>query len=140
MPYAVHTTDRYSGLVGEVFLPDGRSFNQAFVKAGMAWWYKPHAAKDTTLAQLEAEARAPQRELWAEAHPIPPWAWRKETHGASAASSGAASGEVLGTRNTRVYHLPGCPGYERMKPTNRVLFATEAEAQQAGYRRAGHCP
>jgi endonuclease YncB( thermonuclease family) len=136
----IHATDRYGRIVGEVLLPDGRNLSQELVREGMAWWYKPYAAKDTTLAQLEAEARAAHRGLWADAAPIPPWEWRKETHTASAASTGAASGEVHGNRNTRVYHLPGCPGYNRMKPTNLVPFATEAEAQQAGYRRAGNCP
>jgi micrococcal nuclease len=70
----VRDTDRYGRLVGEVLLPDGRSLNQELVRAGMAWWYLPYAPKDTTLAQLETEARAAKRGLWAEAHPIPPWA------------------------------------------------------------------
>lgn len=73
----VKNTDRYGRLVGEVMLQDGRSVNQELVKAGMAWWYKPYAPKDTTLAQLEAEARAAKRGLWADANPVPPWAWRK---------------------------------------------------------------
>jgi len=105
-----------------------------------AWWYRPYAPKETILAQLEAEARTAKRGLWADAHPIPPWAWRKEKHVAPSTASATADGAVHGTRNTRVYHLPGCPGYEQMKPTNRVLFATEAEAQQAGYRKAKNCP
>src|SRR5439155_11941608 len=75
----IHATDRYGRIVGEVLLPDGRSLSQELVKAGMAWWYRPYAAKDTTLAQLEAETRAAQRWLWADAHPMPPWAWRRET-------------------------------------------------------------
>jgi endonuclease YncB( thermonuclease family) len=136
----IHATDRYGRLVGGVLLPNGRSLNQELVRVGLAWWYRSYAPKDTTLAQLEAEARAAQRGLWADAHPIPPWAWRKEKHGASAVSPGVASGEIHGTRNTRVYHLPDCPDYNRMKPTHLVTFATEAEAQQAGYRRAGNCP
>jgi micrococcal nuclease len=136
----VHATDRYGRIVGQVLLPDGRDLSQELVKEGMAWWYKPYAAKDTTLAQLEAEARAAQRGLWADAHPIPPWAWRKETHVASAASPEAASSAVHGNRNTKVYHLPDCPGYNRMQPAHLVPFATETEAQQAGYRRAGNCP
>jgi endonuclease YncB( thermonuclease family) len=69
----VHTTDRYSRLVGEGLLPDGRSLNQELVKAGMAWWYRQHAPNDTTLAQLEAEARTAKRGLWADANPVPPW-------------------------------------------------------------------
>jgi len=70
----IRDTDRYGRLVGDVLLPDGRSLNQELVKAGLAWWYKPYAPHDTTLAQLEADARAAQRGLWAEAHPVPPWA------------------------------------------------------------------
>jgi endonuclease YncB( thermonuclease family) len=53
----IHANDRYGRLVGEVLLPDGRSLNQELVRAGMAWWYRPYAPHDTTLAQLEAEAR-----------------------------------------------------------------------------------
>lgn len=49
-------------------------------------------------------------------------------------------GEIHGNRNTRVYHLPGCPGYNAMRQANLVTFASEAEAQQAGYRRAKNCP
>ena len=55
-------------------------------------------------------------------------------------SATEADGEVHGNRNTKVYHLPGCPGYTRMRPTNLVPFASEAEAQQAGYRKAKDCP
>ena len=73
----VQATDRYGRLVGEVLLPDGRSLNQELVKAGMAWWYRQYAPNDTTLARLEAEARAAKHGLWADAHPVPPWQWRK---------------------------------------------------------------
>ena len=67
----------YGRSVGEVLLSDGRSLNQALVRAGLAWWYRQYAPHDTTLAQLEAEARAARRGLWADAAPVPPWAWRK---------------------------------------------------------------
>jgi micrococcal nuclease len=75
---AIRDTDRYGRLVGEVRLPDGRSLNQELVRAGLAWWYRQYAPQDTTLAQLEAEARTAKRGLWADAHPIPPWEWRKQ--------------------------------------------------------------
>jgi endonuclease YncB( thermonuclease family) len=73
----VHDTDRYGRLVGEVLLPDGRSLNQELVRAGLAWWYGQYAPHDTTLAQLEAQARAARRGLWADTAPVPPWKWRK---------------------------------------------------------------
>jgi endonuclease YncB( thermonuclease family) len=69
----IRATDRYGRLVGDVLLPDGRSLNQELVKAGMAWWYRPYAPNDPTLAQLDAEARTAKRGLWAEAYPVPPW-------------------------------------------------------------------
>lgn len=33
-----------------------------------------------------------------------------------------------------------CPGYARLRPASAVAFASEAEAQQAGYRKAKNCP
>src|SRR5262249_48224820 len=61
----VRDTDRYGRLVGDVLLPDGRSLNQELVRAGLAWWYRQYAPHDTTLAQLESEARTAKRGLWA---------------------------------------------------------------------------
>jgi len=39
----------------------------------------------------------------------------------------------------KIYRLPSCPGYEAMSPASIVTFPSEAEAQQAGYRKAKHC-
>jgi phosphatidylserine/phosphatidylglycerophosphate/cardiolipin synthase-like enzyme len=47
---------------------------------------------------------------------------------------------IHANKNSQIYHLPGCPGYEGMNSTSLVTFATEAEAQQAGYRKAKNCP
>ena len=51
----------------------------------------------------------------------------------------APQGEIHGTRKSKIYHLPGCSGYERMSPANRVSFASEREAVVAGYRKAKNC-
>ena len=66
------------------------------------------------------------------------------TRKASAASSSAAtmaqaSGEVHGNRHSKMYRVPGCKGYAGMRPASVVPFATETEAQQAGYRKAKDC-
>jgi len=50
-----------------------------------------------------------------------------------------ATGEVHGNRHSKVYRVPGCKGYAGMHPASVVPFATEAEAQQAGYRKAKDC-
>ena len=67
--------DRYGRTVARVICA-GTDANAAMVRAGMAWAY----TKYLTDRQLRGMERLAQREhagLWADAHPIPPWAWRK---------------------------------------------------------------
>jgi len=132
---AIRDTDRYGRLVGEVLLPDGRSLGQELVRAGLAWWYRQYAPHDTTLAQLEAEARTAKRGLWADAHPVPPWQWRKEP----VSPIPSTAGPVIGNRRSRVYHWSGCPDYDKVSAQNRVAFPSREAAEQAGYRPAGNC-
>jgi micrococcal nuclease len=141
----IRDTDRYGRVVGEVLLPDGRSLNQELVKAGMAWWYRRYAPHDTTFAQLEAEARTAKRGLWADAHPVPPWEWRKGQRASSTAASAPAAVSptaepIIGNRRSNVYHWPGCPDYDKVATQNRVTFPSREAAEQAGYRPAGNCP
>ncbi|PCC97375.1 deoxyribonuclease I [Halopseudomonas pelagia] len=65
----------------------------------------------------------------------------KRTQIASAKSSHAAvQGEIIGNRNSKVFHLPqGCPSYNLVAERNRVIFETVAQAQAGGYRKAGNC-
>jgi hypothetical protein len=65
---------------------------------------------------------------------------------AALGSSGAApvtvsgNGAVHGNKKSKIYHLPDCPGYAGMNPVSVVMFASEADAQAAGYRKAKNCP
>ena len=59
--------------VGDVMLQAGRSLNRDRVRAGLAWWYRQYAKKDTDLARLEQEAREAKLGLWADTDPVPPW-------------------------------------------------------------------
>ncbi len=63
--------DRYGRTVGEVILPDWQVLNHELVRTGVAWWYRMYAPDDGTLAQLEADARAAKRGLWADAAAVP---------------------------------------------------------------------
>jgi phosphatidylserine/phosphatidylglycerophosphate/cardiolipin synthase-like enzyme len=56
------------------------------------------------------------------------------------AAHAGGNGEVHGNKNSKVYHLSNCPGYAGMNQASLVTFPTEAEAQQAGYRKAKNCP
>jgi hypothetical protein len=111
----------------------------------MAWWYRQYAPHDTTLAQFEAEARAAKRGLWADAHPVPPWQWRKGNRQAAptpepvASAMPSISGPIIGNQKSKVYHWPGCPDYDKVSGKNRVVFVSREAAEQAGYQPAGNC-
>lgn len=61
-------------------------------------------------------------------------------HRASPKTKPLVTGIIRGNYNSKVYHLPiGCPSYDAMKHKNIVEFSSEAEAQAAGFRKAGNC-
>lgn len=45
-------------------------------------------------------------------------------------------GQIIGNKNSKIYHLPGGSSYNKVSAENRVYFTTEEEAQKAGYRKA----
>ena len=53
---------------------------------------------------------------------------------------GSGNGAVHGNKKSKIFHLPTCPGYAGMNAASLVTFATEAAAEQAGYRKAKNCP
>jgi len=61
-----------------VLLLNGTKVNQTIVEDGWCWWYRKHAPGDRVLEQLEVAAREGKRGLWQDAHPVPPWEWRKK--------------------------------------------------------------
>jgi len=73
----VVTTDRYGRQVCRVAV-GGRDLGADLLRAGLAWHYK-HFNQEAHLAQLEAQARAQRRGLWADPKPMPPWEWRRSS-------------------------------------------------------------
>lgn len=146
-----------------MYLPDGTMLNKELVKAGLAWWYCKYSM-DQSLAQLELEAREAKIGLWQDPKPVPPWVFRKRQRGQSVSrddmscfptvpvpSGGVQASPqpesqdlitlpVIGNKRSGKYHLPHCSGYSQINLENRVEFASEAEAEAKGYRRAGNCP
>ncbi len=68
-------TDRYGRLVARVFV-GSLDVNLELVRRGFAWHYVRYS-HDAALAAAQREARAARRGLWADPHPVPPWAWRR---------------------------------------------------------------
>ena len=67
----------------------------------------------------------------------------------SVAASGALSvssqgkvleeGSLVASKNGTKYHLPFCPGADRILEANKIYFASKAEAEKAGYTPAANC-
>jgi len=50
-----------------------------------------------------------------------------------------ASPRVIGNSRTSIYHLPDCPGFNKIRAEFRTEFASVQDAERAGYRRADNC-
>ncbi|HSS18684.1 MAG TPA: thermonuclease family protein [Pyrinomonadaceae bacterium] len=135
--------DRYGRTVGTIKL-DGRDINIEQVKAGMAWHFKKYADEQNpvdrvTYAAAEEQAHTAKLGLWAYENPMRPGDWRA---GVKAKRWGPPppEGTIIGNKGSMKYHRPDCVGYRDMAEKNRVFFATVADAEAAGYKRAGNCP
>jgi deoxyribonuclease-1 len=51
----------------------------------------------------------------------------------------ATDTDIVGNKKSKIYYRPACPGAAKVAPQHRVRFASEAEAQEAGYRVARTC-
>lgn len=130
--------DRYGRLVAKVVV-GGVDANLEQIKAGLAWHFKRYANEQTLkdrreYAAAEVEARKAKRGIWSIASPVAPWDFRD-----GKGTPEAIEGLIIGNRRSRVYHAPGCPSYNRVSPQNRVMFKTPADAEKAGFRKAGNC-
>ncbi len=51
-----------------------------------------------------------------------------------------ATAMYVGSKSGTKYHLMSCASGKRIKPENRIYFATGAEAEAAGYTPSANCP
>jgi hypothetical protein len=80
--------------------------NAALVQQGAAWVYRQYA-HDSRLVELEQQAQAARRGLWAlpKAQRIPPWEWRRATKQEREQAS-RANNDTLFSRLARLWS--GC--------------------------------
>jgi micrococcal nuclease len=67
--------DRYGRTIGHVLL-DKRDINLELLEEGAVWHYEEYD-HNKRLREAEQLARAAKKGLWHDAHPTPPWDWRK---------------------------------------------------------------
>ena len=135
--------DKYRRTVGTIML-NGHDMNIEQVKAGLAWHFKKYEDEQKpedrrTYAAAEQEARAARLGLWKDPNPTPPGDWRLDVKTARWGPP-PPEGTIIGNQTSKKYHRPDCPGYRDMSERNRIFFKSAAEAESAGYKRAGNCP
>ena len=94
--------DRYGRTLGKV-LVNGQDVNLKQVQDGLAWYYKYYQSDQAPVDRVaysmaEIQARQARLGLWAEAHPIPPWDWRR---GERAVTENASSVTTAGACSSR---------------------------------------
>lgn len=67
--------DRDGRVVARVTI-DGRLVNAEIVRSGLSWRYVQFDRRNE-FRTLEDDARRNRRGLWADAHSVAPWEWRK---------------------------------------------------------------
>jgi endonuclease YncB( thermonuclease family) len=136
--------DRYGRIVGTVMI-GSMNVNLEQLKAGLAWYFRKYAsdvppADRPIYDRAEQEARTARRGLWQQSNPTPPWEFRHPDQVPTPSTyDSRSSGQIIGNRNSHVYHRPDCPDYQKVSERNRIYFSTTAEAERAGFRVARNC-
>ena len=134
--------DRY-GRVVAVCRAGGVELNAWMVAEGWALAYRRYS---TAYVDEERAAKAAKRGVW-RGRLVAPWEWRRGKRLTGRATSSAKeSGQCrikgnISRKGTRIYHMPGDMHYERTKINTgkgERWFCTQAEAREAGWRRAKH--
>jgi len=138
--------------VAMVFV-NGFNLNEQIISQGFGWVCRQYC-KESFCAdwlKLEANAKASQKGLWADANPIPPWEYRQKQRGGSEsggiklAAIPPVSGKSLsggpaayhGNTKTHLFHSSACKEFKC--PTCTVNFNSISEALDADYRPHRDC-
>lgn len=141
------TKDHDGRIVALVFV-NGINLNEQIVSQGFGWVYRQYC-KESFCAdwlKLEADAKAAQKGLWADAKPTPPWEYRQNqlsgSHGralglaalptVSGKSVPGVSAAYHGNTVKHVFHSAACKEFKC--PTCTENFNSISEALDAGYR------
>ncbi|OIN95708.1 MAG: hypothetical protein AUJ48_02700 [Deltaproteobacteria bacterium CG1_02_45_11] len=120
----LNRADNYGRLLAYVYLNDGILFNAELIKRGYARVIAPfHFRYYDEFRNYEREAVATGRGIWT----------AKVKNIQFPSEKGR---KIIGSKKSKIYHLPGQAYYEKVKEENRVYFDSEEGAIKAGYRKA----
>lgn len=116
--------DKYGRTLAYIITGDGTNFNLELVRLGYGRAYTKYPFQyQRAFEKAEKDARKAGLGMW-----------DKTRH--AAWSNPLRRGTVIGNIRSRIYHLPGQTGYDRVREKNRIYFPTEEEAHKAGFRKA----
>lgn len=126
--------DRYQRTVAQCRVGD-RDIGAALVRAGWAMAYTRYTLD---YSPDERVARAGATGAWA-GNFVLPWEYRSGERSAVATAQRSDTGNDCSIKGNitstgdRIYHLPGEPGYDQVRP--EAMFCSEAAAAASGFRR-----
>lgn len=142
LKFDVEPYDKYKRLLAYVYLSDGTFVNEKLVRDGYAriMTIPPNVAHSDLFLAAEREAREQNRGLWgldAKKKATEPKknAQEPKQDQKEAAQTPPEGKQIKGNINSKgdkIYHVPGSASYE--KTNAEMWFATEEEAQKAGFR------
>jgi len=117
-------TDKYGRTLAYVFTADGTNFCLELVRLGYGRAYTKYPFRyQRAFEKAERAARKAGIGMW-------------DKNKRAAWSDPARRGTIIGNIRSRIYHLPGQDGYDKVREKNRIYFPTEEEARKAGFRKA----
>jgi endonuclease YncB( thermonuclease family) len=118
--------DRYGRSLGFIFVED-IDVNAQMIEDGWAWHFKKYN-DEQRLAELEEEAKAEKRGLWADPNPLPPWEFRarKKTPETNT-DSPATEKKYWLNLSSNVRHNERCEHFQKTKK-GRLCGADEGKA------------
>jgi hypothetical protein len=129
----VHDVDRYGRLVARV-TSEGKDLSLELVSAGLAAHYTVFSF-DPKLEEGQRQAQQARRGMWKDG--VPASATRASGSSPAPRAVATPTSQFVGNVNSRVYHARTCRNAVCKNCTR--AFATQAEAQAAGFRPAGDC-
>ncbi|MFS0554160.1 thermonuclease family protein [Brevibacillus sp. 179-C9.3 HS] len=142
LKFDVEPYDKYKRLLAYVYLADGTFVNEKLIRDGYAriMTIPPNVAQAELFLAAEREAREQNRGLWAlegqqtEApkEEAKPKESKKNTTADTTQPEGKTIKGNINSKGEKIYHVPGSASYDQTKA--EMWFATEEEAQQAGFR------
>lgn len=139
--FDVEERDRYGRYLAYIYLENGEMLNDKLVREGYAQLstYPPNVRYVDVFKESARVARESGVGFYKSDGLFDEGSVKTENSTINSLeenSKANVTGKIKGNTNSKIYHVPGGEYYDSVSESNTIWFDTEAEAQQAGYRKA----